>query len=275
MPIALPLVTYDKLEQQVEAMEREGFVYFSNILSLNEVEEFRQLSLELEPLSDALDTDLTLENDGHFQRCINAAFNRDPLFLKYLDKPGLIELAEAIHGPDCHIISMHTWAVGPGRPDQLLHTDWIPASMPEELRSDPRLQLPIYITTAHFYLDDMTETLGPTKIIPGSHLSGRSPDHSNVIDGEQVLETNWNGIEEHSFLGRAGDCIFFRSEIWHRGTSNTSNRIRHTFMVHYAQRMITQKFPPYIDFQYNQDVLSVASPHQLRLLGNHQPGVYD
>ena len=85
------------VKQQVEAMEREGFVYFPNILSLNEVEELRQLSLELEPLSDALDTDLTLENDGHFQRCINAAFNRDPLFLKYLDKPGLIELAEAMY----------------------------------------------------------------------------------------------------------------------------------------------------------------------------------
>ena len=275
MPIALPLVVYDKLEQQIEAMEREGFVYFPNILSPNEVDELRRLSIELEPSADALDTDLTLENDGHFQRCINAAFNRDPLFLKYLDKPSLIELAEAIHGPDCHIISMHTWAVGPGRPDQLLHTDWIPASMPEELRSDPRLQLPIYITTAHFYLDDMIETLGPTKLIPGSHRSGRSPDHSNFINGEQVLETNWNGIEEQSFLGRAGDCIFFRSEIWHRGAANNSDRIRHTFMVHYAQRMITQKFPPYLDFQYNQDVLSVASPRQLRLLGNHQPGVYD
>ena len=275
MTIALPLVVYDELKQQVEAMERDGFVYFPNLLSPDEVAELRRLSVQLEPSAEALDINLTLERDGHFQRCINAAFNRDRLFLKYLDKPGLIELAEAIHGSDCHIVSMHTWAVGPGRPDQLLHTDWLPVTMPEELRADPRLQLPIYITTAHFYLDDMTEALGPTRIVPGSHRSGRSPDHSSVVNGEQMLETNWNGIEEQSFLGRTGDCIFFRSEIWHRGVANTSDQIRHTFMVHYSQRMITQKFPPYIHFQYNPDVLSAASPRQLRLLGSHRPGPYD
>ena len=60
MSIALPLVIYDKLEQQIEAMEREGFVYFPNILSPNEVDELRRLSIELEPSADALDTDLTL-----------------------------------------------------------------------------------------------------------------------------------------------------------------------------------------------------------------------
>ena len=266
MTTAIPLVVQENLEQQIEAMERDGFVYLPNILNPDEVAELRQLSLQLEPSAEALDTDLTLERDGHFQRCINAAFNRDPLFLKYLDKPGLIELAEAVHGADCHIVSMHTWAVGPGRPDQHLHTDWLPASMPEELWADPRLQLPIYITTAHFYLDDMTEALGPTKIVPGSHRSGRA-------NGKH--ETDWNGTKEQSFLGKAGDCIFFRSEIWHRGAANASDQIRHTFMVHYSHRMITQKFPPYLHFQYNPDVLAAASPRQLRLLGGHKGGSYD
>ena len=136
MATAIPLVAYDELEQQIEAMERDGYVYFKNVLSADEIVELSELSERLEPSADALDTDLTVEKDGHFQRCINAAFNRAPLFLKYLDKPGLIELAEAIHGANCHIVSMHTWAVGPGRPDQQLHSDWLPVSMPEKLRTD-------------------------------------------------------------------------------------------------------------------------------------------
>ena len=205
MNSAIPLVAHESLEKQIEAMERDGFVYFSNVLTPEEVAELRQLSVQLEPSAEALDIDLTLERDGHFQRCINAAFNRDPLFLKYLDKPGLIELAEAVHGADCHIVSMHTWAVGPGRPAQHLHTDWLPASMPEELWADPRLQMPIYITTAHFYLDDMTEEIGPTKLVPGSHRSGRS---------NEKHETNWNGIEEQSFLGKAGDCIWRQNQVF-------------------------------------------------------------
>ncbi len=268
MATAIPLVAYDELEQQIEAMERDGYVYFPNVLSADEIAELSELSERLEPSAEAFDIDLRQERDGHFQRCINAAFNRDALFLKYLDKPGLIELAEAIHGADCHIVSMHTWAVGPGRPDQQIHADWLPVSMPEELRVDPRLHLPIYITTAHFYLDDMTEALGPTKLIPCSHLSGHRPN-------AQQGETDWHGVEEQSFLGKAGDCIFFRSEIWHRGAANVSDQTRHTFMVHYSQRMITQKFPPYLYFQYNPDVLAGATPRQLRLLGGHAPGPYD
>jgi ectoine hydroxylase-related dioxygenase (phytanoyl-CoA dioxygenase family) len=257
-------------------MNLDGYVYFPNLLSVDEIAELRELSERLEPSVEAFDIDLTPEKDGHFQRCINAVFNRDPLFLKYLDKPGLIELAETLHGADCHIVSMHTWAVGPGRPDQQLHADWLPAVMPEELHADPRLQLPLYITTAHFYLDDMTEELGPTKIVPGSHRSGRKPDKPKtdaIPDNERGI--NWNGVEEQSFLGKAGDCILFRSEIWHRGSANVSNQTRHTFMVHYSQRMIAQKFPPYLHFQFNPDVIARATQRQRRLLGEHAQSAYD
>ncbi len=276
MTTALPLVAYPNLEEQVEAMERDGYVYFPNVLSVDEIAELRDLSERLEPLAEAFDINLLPEKDGHFQRCINAVFNRDPLFLKYLDKPGLIELVEELHGADCHIVSMHTWAVGPGRPDQQLHADWLPAVMPEELHADPRLQLPLYITTAHFYLDDMTEELGPTKIVPGSHRSGRRPDKQKtdaIPDTEQG--TNWNEVGEQSFLGKAGDCILFRSEIWHRGTANISNQTRHTFMVHYSKRMITQKFPPYLHFQFNPEVIARATQRQRRLLGEHVQSAYD
>ena len=270
MAKALPLVAYSNLEQQIAVMERDGYIYFPNFLNADEIAELRAVMQRLEPIAENLDIDMTVAEDSHMQKCINAVFNRDPLFLKYLDKPGLIELVEAIHGNDCHIVSMHTWMVGPGRPDQHLHADWLPFRVPDDIRSDPRVQLPIFITTAHVYLDDMYEELGPTKIVPGSHRSGRKPN-----DTQTQQETKWNGIEEQSFLGKAGDCILFRSEIWHRGAANKSDQIRHTFMIHYAHRMITQKFPPYLKFQYNPDVIARATPRQRRLLGEHRGSNYD
>ena len=42
--------------------------------------------------------------------------------------------------------------------------------------ADPRVRIPVYISTAHFYLDDMTEELGPTRFVPGSHRAGRPPN---------------------------------------------------------------------------------------------------
>ena len=164
------------------------------------------------------------------------------IFCNFSTAPGVIELAEAIHGDDCHCIGMTSWITGPGRPDQNLHTDWLPLSLPADILEDSRVRIPIFITTAHFYLDDITEELGPTNFIPGSHLSGRSPNG----------DTSWKGQTEKSIMCNAGDVVIFRSEVWHRGTANTSDKTRYLLQVHYAKRMITQKYPPYLNrFQFD------------------------
>ena len=70
--------------------------------------------------------------------------------------------------------------------------------------------MPVFITTAHYYLNDMYEELGPTKFVPGTHKSGRRP----------MGDTEWNSITEKSVICKAGDAVMFRCEVWHRGTSN-------------------------------------------------------
>ena len=178
----------------------------------------------------------------------------------------MIDVLEAVHGSDCHIIGMQSWLTGPGRPDQRLHTDWLPISLPEDVATNPRVKIPIFITTAHCYLNDMSQELGPTNFVTGSHRSGRSPGD----------ETEWQGGEEMSILCNAGDVVVFRSEVWHRGTANTSDETRYLLQVHYALRMITQKFPPYLNrFQFDDSILAQATPRQRRLLGEHTGGAYD
>ena len=71
-------------------------------------------------------------------------------------------------------------------------------------------------------LDDVDEGLGPTKFIPNSHMSGRRPK-----DGED----NFHGVEAKSILARKGDCVMFRSDVWHRGSKNSSDRTRHMIQV--------------------------------------------
>ncbi|MCZ6677527.1 MAG: phytanoyl-CoA dioxygenase family protein [Candidatus Poribacteria bacterium] len=267
MAEALSLVAYSDLESQVEALERDGYVYFPNVLNAEEVAELRATMDRLEPIEESLDRHSTPENGGSFlNKVINNSFNRDTLFLQYLDRPGLIDVVEAVHGEDCHCIGMQSWLTGPGRPDQRLHTDWLPISLPEDVATDPRVKIPIFITTAHYYLDDLYEALGPTKFVPGSHRSGRSP----------AEDTQWNGAKEQSILCNAGDVVLFRSEVWHRGSANRSDQTRYLLQVHYAKRMITQKFPPYLNrFQFDASILAQLTPRQRRLLGDHRPSNYD
>ena len=199
MADVLPLVAYPDLESRVNAIEEDGFVYFPEVLNAKEVAELREAMDRLTQIPESFDKHSTPENGGFLNKHINNAFNRDAIFLQYLDKPEIIELGEAIHGDDCHVIGMTAWTTGPGRPDQGLHTDWLPISLPAEVLEDPRVKVPIFITTAHFYLDDLYEELGPTKFIPGSHQAGRGPDG----------DVEWKGVGDHSILCNAGECRGF------------------------------------------------------------------
>jgi ectoine hydroxylase-related dioxygenase (phytanoyl-CoA dioxygenase family) len=266
MAVALPLVAYPDLDRQVRAMETDGYAYLPAVIEAAAVAELRDAMDRLTAIPESFDRHRTPGDGGFLNKSINNVFNRDLLFLHYLDYPGVIELAEAVHGSDCHCIGMTAWLTGPGRPDQRLHTDWLPLTLPEEIMADPRVKIPIFITTAHFYLDDLTEELGPTKFVPGSHRSGRSPDG----------DTHWDGIQEQSILCRAGDVVLFRSEVWHRGSANRSQQVRYLLQAHYAQRMITQKFPPYLNhFRFDEQILARATPRQRRLLGEHRQSNYD
>ena len=261
---ALSLIAYPTLAGQVQAMEEDGYAFLPGLLSTTEIAELRAAMDRLTAIPASYDHDDT--TGGFLNKSINNAFNRDPVFLPYVDWPGVIEIAEAIHGNDCHIIGMTAWMTGPGRPDQQLHADWQPITLPPEVMRLPGVKIPIYISTAHFYLDDLDEALGPTQFIPGSHKAGRAPNG----------DTAYQGVGPKNILCKAGDVVIFRSEVWNRGTANRSQRVRYLLQVHYAQRMITQKFPPYLNrFQFDEAILAQATPRQRRLLGEHKPSNYD
>lgn len=266
MRTALKLQDFETLEGRMDAFEQDGFAFFQKAMDGGQVERLRSAMDELTAMPESFDKYHTAEQRGFFQKHINNAFNRAPEFLPCLDCPGVIELAEAVHGRDCHVIGMTAWVTGPGRPDQGLHVDWLPVPLPSDVAADPRVKIPALITTAHYYLNDLYEELGPTVFVPGSHRSGSRP----TADGQ------WNGVGEQSFLCKAGDAALFRSDVWHRGTANTSGETRYLLQVHYAHRMITQKFPPYLNrFQFDEAALAQATPRQRRLMGDHPPGAYD
>ena len=76
-------------------------------------------------------------------------------------------------------------------------------------------------------------------------------------------------------LCRAGDCLLFRSDLWHSGSRNLSQRTRYLLQVHYGRRMVAQKFSPYLDWRFDPEVLAACTPRQRRLLGDHEAAEYD
>ena len=244
------------------ALHEDGFALIPGVLSPEEVASLRAGIDRLEPFG----FDSGPPSVSEHYKCV---FNRDRGFLSYLDRPGVVDLAEATMGNECHIIGQTAWKSHPGHNGWAPHTDRVFVQMPEDMALDSRFELPIYLCTAHFYLDDLTLDLAPTWVIPGSHRSGQA-----LVWGRDA-NPSWQGRELEPVLCKAGDVLFFRSEIWHTGSKNTSEQTRYLLQVHYAHRWIAQQFSPYMQFQFNPEILAIANPRQRRLLGDHKQGAYD
>ena len=244
-----------------KALHDDGFALIPGVLSLDECAELRAATDRLKPFG--------FDNLGvtdHF-KCV---FNREKTFLDMIDRPGVIDLAESTMGAQCHIIGETAWRSHPGHNGWSPHTDRVFIELPEDIAADPRVHLPIYLCTAHFYLNDIPLEMAPTWVIPGSHKSGHS------LSWGKESKPTFQGRELEPVLCKAGDVLFFRSEIWHTGSKNeTVDQTRYLLQVHYSNRIIAQQFSPYLKFQFNPEVLENANPRQLRLLGNHSGGAYD
>ena len=84
-----------------------------------------------------------------------------------------------------------------------------------------------------YYPQAIESSMGPTALIPGSHLFGAAADrnasHGNFRD--QVVATL-----------RAGSVLVLHYDIWHAGTANTSNTIR--YMVKYLFERVSESKEP-------------------------------
>ena len=245
--------------ERLAALHRDGFVLLPGVLEPSRIDQARAAIDRLSPVG----LDYQGLVDDHY-KCV---FNRAPFWLQFIDLPGVIELAEAALGSDCHLIGQTAWRSRPGFVCGELHVDYLVMELPESLLAEPAFQLPMQVCTAHLYLSDIDAALCPTLVIPGSHRAGRKPHPG---------ERQWQGREAEPVLCQAGDVLFFRSDLWHAGSRNRSiERSRYLLQVHYGRRMVAQKFSPYLAWQFNPDVLAAATSRQRRLLGEHEPSEYD
>jgi hypothetical protein len=260
----------DETAAMAKAVADDGFALIPGVLSAAEVAEARREIDRLKPFH----FDRQDGKCDHY-KCV---FNRSPYWLPFIDRPGVVELAEATMGEDCHIIGQTCWRTHPQGPTTKVdgfdpngvHTDMHLFPVDEELLVSGKVHMPVMLATAHYYLSDIDMELCPTWVLPGSHKAGK---YAHSVPADKRTEFRGNKIQP--VLVKAGDVLFFRSEVWHSGSHNRSDRIRYLLQVHYGHRMVAQKFSPYLNFNFNAEVLSCANKRQRRLLGEHAQSAYD
>ena len=206
-------------DEQREHLEREGYVLLPAILSTQEAGE---LAAHLDQLWASEGELAGIENyiEAGARRLANLV-DKGEIFRPIFRHPQIVGAVRAVLGPDIRLSSLNARAVRPGAdPRMPLHADTYDAGVP-----DPR---GYYACQTVWMLDDFTQQNGATRVVPGTHRSGKVP--------KQVLADVYAPHPEEVLVeGKVGDVLVFNGHLWHAGGSNHTDRPRRALLAFYTR----------------------------------------
>ena len=264
-PIRTDVAAFTEAEtaQIVADFQRDGFRLIPGVLDQGEVAALKTA------VDRVFEDDRFLDSHNRYGDFVAARlFETDPIFEEMLTREPIIGLAEAILGPDCHLIAQNVVRNNPGQSiDQFHADDMVIFPVPPGCERHPAdYRMPIFLMTVQIALTDIDEMqYGPTEFVPGSHYSGRQ---------SAIIEPEFEGRTAVPILCKAGDIYLHNGQCWHRGAPNTSDRTRYLLQQAYGQRFVAQRFYPFLNYQMPEHVLRNADERRLRVLGAHPKGAY-
>src|SRR5262245_6929783 len=97
------------IDAAVRAMYTDGYVIFPGVLSADEVAQMRALMDGMGGPDEQY-----YFKDWCYNKHISSKFHENAALLTYIDRPGIIEVVEAIHGAGCHVTGGSSWITGAG-----------------------------------------------------------------------------------------------------------------------------------------------------------------
>ena len=159
--------------------------------------------------------------------------NKGEVFRALINNPACLEIVRFILGADAILSEFSAHITWPGNKEMGLHIDqwWLPhpalpgedyARPAEATRVEQPYGDPVPTTTpinppvvcnVMWMVSDFTVENGATRLVPGSHLSGRHPDPARSYETVQAE-------------GPAGSFVVWEGRTWHAASLNTGNSPR-------------------------------------------------
>lgn len=204
-------------ESEKEALDRDGFLPLYGILSADQIEGITaRLDALLAEEGEQAGTEVHRESGTDR---LSDLVNKDPIFTVCFTHPRVLAgIAHVLRG-NLKLSSLNSRAALPGEGLQALHADWGSAVAPGEY----------VVCNSIWLLDDFTEQNGATRVVPGSHRSGKSPR-------DELPDPKGAHPQEVKLLAPAGTVVIFNSHVWHGGTLNTTERRRRALHSYFCRR---------------------------------------
>lgn len=158
--------------------------------------------------------------------------------------PSVLPVVEGVLDPGCLVSSLSSIAIGPGETPQPIHAD-------DQLLPLPKPHPPT-VCNSMWAITDFTEVNGATRILPGTHLSDRSPDfgtHHDSIPAEMPK----------------GSVLIWHGSLWHGGGANQTDQRRVGIAMNYCAGWIRQQENQQLGIP--ADVVRGFSPRLKELVG--------
>jgi ectoine hydroxylase-related dioxygenase (phytanoyl-CoA dioxygenase family) len=132
----------------------------------------------------------------------------------------VLPVVEGVLDDGCLISSLSSIAICAGETPQPIHAD-------DQLMPIPKPHPPTVCNTM-WALTDFTEANGATRIIPGSHLTDRSPDYGTPYDSIPAAMPR-------------GSVLLWHGSLWHGGGANTTAERRVGIAMNYCAGYVRQQ----------------------------------
>lgn len=211
-----------EVEKAVQEIEIYGFTILPSVLSAEEATAMRAALIECEKREGTE----TLHR-GTASHVANLP-TLDPIFFPTIDHARVLPILEHFLGTSLILGSLNSRIVRPGDPLQGMHSD-IGKDMLNPVS-------PVMMNTV-WMLDDFTEEIGATRVLPGSHRSGLQEPPKD-LDLKYLVTA----------VAPIGSVLVFNGQTWHGGGANNGDRNRHALFGHYRKSMLVFQCDPHENF---------------------------
>ena len=215
-------VTADLIGDETrDRLDRDGYAPLAGILTGQQLAMMRGRLAEL-LAAEGQRAGLEVHQEAGTDRLADLV-NKDPVFDVCFTDPRLLACVAHVLG-EFKLSSLNFRAALPGHGQQALHAEGRPVTDPADYQ----------VCNSIWLLDDFTADNGATRVVPGSHRSGRAP-------GDAMSDVRAAHPEELLLLAPAGTVVVFNSHLWHGGTVNRSPAPRRALHSYFTRRGNTQQ----------------------------------
>ena len=270
----LPQPTAD-LDVAKRHMDEYGYCLLEDLLSPEQVDALYARVLE------QLEAEVQLGKNNVLpdrKQLVRFLLNKGQVFRDIVRHESVHDIIRHVLGQEYLLSAYHAHIAHPGT-STAFHTDqfWMPPPTNERKQTlmkpgsvtragnrghhvggeeamTPKTIAPAVVCNTMWMLDDFTAENGATLVVPGSHLSGRQPDHD--------LDSNANWVPASA---PAGTVLVLEGRVWHSTGVNTTKRYRTGLTINFCAPQFRQQE----NFLLGTlpEVVEEASPELLALMG--------